>query len=57
MVAVLIVFNMIYVLLQGLINRRRHRHSRKRSKKGGKKFVLKLKYQKYFLESLNLQEW
>ena len=51
MVAVFIVFNMIYVLLQGLINRHRHRRSRKRSKKWGKKFVLKLKYQNYFLES------
>ena len=51
MVALFIVFNMIYVLLLGLINRRRHRRSRKRSKKRVKKFVLKLKYQKYFLES------
>ena len=57
MVALFIVFNMIYVLLLGLINRRRHRRSRKHSKKRGKKFVLKLKYQKYFLESSNLQEW
>ena len=57
MVALFIVFNMIYVLLLGLINRRRHRRSRKRSKKRVKKFVLKLKYQKYFLESWNLQEW
>ena len=54
MVALFIVFNMIYVLLQGLINRRRHRRSCKRSKKQGKKFVLKLKYQIFFLESSNL---
>ena len=37
MEAVFIDFNMIYVLLQGLINRRRHRRSRKRSKKREKK--------------------
>ena len=52
MVALFIVFNMIYVLLLGLINR--HRRSRKHSKKRGKKFVLKVKYQKYFLESSSL---
>ena len=51
MVAVFIVFNMIYVLLQGLIKRRRHRCSRKRSKKREKKFFIKLKYQINFLES------
>ena len=51
MVAVFIVFNMIYVLLQGLIKRHRHRRSRKRSKKREKKFFIKLKYQINFLES------